>query len=176
MNRDWSYFFLGIIAAMTMIMISVQSRPLNVRPGVPNGMVTYQLSGEQAKVREYNGVWHEKGLMPVAEKHIWLDFIYILIYSLFFYTATKRFILLNPVPAVMKYRGILIFVSLLPGILDVFENIFVMKWLNGNVDEISPGVVFITASLKYGLAAILLFGAIYDWIRVTSKLFFKKQL
>ena len=174
MNSNLSFFFLGILSLCAMLFLSYQMRPLNVRPGVPNGMITYQLSGTPENVAAYNAVWQEKGVMDTARNHIWFDFIYLVIYSLFFYTATRRFIRLNPAPTVLKYSSVLIFASLLPGMLDAVENLFLMKWLNGQIDSFSPGMIFIVASLKYGIAAILLFGAIYDWIRNTNQLLSKK--
>ena len=54
-----------------MLFLSYQMRPLNVRPGVPNGMITYQLSGTPENVAAYNAVWQEKGVMDTARNHIW---------------------------------------------------------------------------------------------------------
>lgn len=113
----------------------------------------------QNVIHEWNTIKSANGktLKEHALSGIWWDFLFILVYTGFFYNLFSSRILNNPIH---HYASRL---SLIAGVLDIIENLFMLLSLNGQISSI---ISFVTATAAFFKFVILAFLFVYFLLSV----------
>jgi hypothetical protein len=101
--------------------------------------------------------------IQVFRTHLFLDFVFLVVYAGLFYTVTKWLVQKNDLSSWMP----LIYLTPIAAFLDVIENIF----LYYHIDHIGSSLAFTTCYyvtvVKFGLIGINALLIFYLWIRAT---------
>ena len=165
-----------ILLAGTAIMLPVMflsGRPLNT-PETPRGILCLEFANSAQKVNNILSSWEtrsttERDIIVAAKVNTCLDFVFLLFYSLFLFTACRQ--LVAAMPGKKIFSLILHMASvfaLIAGLLDIFENIGMLKSLDGHVsDQVAINTVTF-ATIKWLLVlAVILFiagGSLYRYL------------
>ena len=137
------------------LLLRYQGKDLTNATSSPMGIVSLELAPTVEKADGVLGHWIDNGLVQVAKKNIWLDFLFIPFYMLLFYT------LCGSISVRMKGFGaklgvLLAFGALIAGLFDVFENGLMLLSLSGTVTTITTALTAFFASAKFILLALCL--------------------
>ncbi len=99
-------------------------------------------------------------LAPYDEAHLqWLrlntqlDFVFILTYSMLFYFAMVFWI--SKIPAAKDWSQVPL-LAFIPGVLDVVENLFILRFLNHDFSTTNFSLYYWCVHIKWGLIPFLL--------------------
>lgn len=138
--------------AGTVVMIAVMrwhGGPL-ITPVSDAGIVSLELAKTKERTAVITNYWNENGLLRTAITNTYIDFIFILFYSLFLYSycffiSTKQ----QPRPAVISRT--LGMGALVAGLCDVIENYFILQQLQQAPTETFAFLAWLFASIKFVL-------------------------
>ncbi len=113
----------------------------------------------QNVIHEWNTIKSADGktLKEHALSGIWWDFLFILVYTGFFYSYFSNRNLNNPIHYYVSR------LSLISGLLDIIENVFMLLSLNGQISSI---ISFLTATAAFFKFVILAFLFVYFLLSV----------
>ncbi len=150
--------FLGVGSFLMLIVMGQTSDTLKTS-ATPLGILNLEFAYTAEKAFAVIIAW--SGLIPAdnvfaAIINTWLDFIFLLFYSLFLYQASRML--------AIRYTGLLSGTghflakgALVAGLLDVFENIGMLLTLNGHISDTVSLLTFLFSIVKWllALAAVL---------------------
>ena len=88
--------------------------------------------------------------------NIWLDFLFIVSYTLFLSLAAA-ICAMKWSAGIMRQLGLtLVRLAYLAGILNVTENLLMLQGITGNFTSLSPKLTYYCAAIKFGLVALIL--------------------
>jgi hypothetical protein len=157
------YLFLLSGTLLLFLLLRIQGKALINIPPSPLGIVSLELAKSEHHTREIISEWNKMGLLGTAKRNVILDFLFIPFYSLLFYTICGS-ISVRLTGTVSKLGVLLAFFSLIAGLLDVFEDFFLLLSLQFHFSNVISMLTFVFASLKFFLLSVallyaLLFGA-----------------
>lgn len=143
----WPFLFLALTLLMTVIMQRVGPQP---------SIVGFELAGSLDKADALLRQWGEAGRQQ-AIRQTYLDFLFILLYAPTFALFCRR--VARGQTGFWEQLGLgLGWLMLTAGMLDVVENLAMLKTLHGSRADLYPTLAFYCASGKF---LLLLTGAIY---------------
>jgi len=177
---DWNreYFLknrrLIILLAGTLLMTAVMTihgAPLKT-PGTPKGILNLEFAYNTAQAASVLNAWaatSNTNNVFQAKMNTWLDFIYLLFYSLFFFHACK--FLANSLSGFLQITGSLMAkAALMAGMLDILENTGMLLTLNGHLSQYTTLLTFIFSISKWILViAAILYVALMGSLLVRRK-------
>ena len=158
-NFSWIFLIAGTLL-MLIVMISTGNSLKNA--ATPLGIINLELANNAIDVQNILNAWENdisqnRDVIADAKKNTWLDFIFLLFYSSLFYFLCKKLISYFKAGSLWKRIGNAVAIgAIAAGLLDVVENIGMLKSLNENV---SDNIALLTAScstLKWVLIFIII--------------------
>lgn len=156
-------FILIVAVAGTLLlamMMRDQGGPL-VTCNTPQGILNLEFAATPTAANAVVSEWqvakcvNGPTLVATAIANTKLDFVFIFFYVLFFYMTSL--ILGQSLPGIVGKLGLwLRWGSVLAGLLDVLENLFMFNTLNGNITGMGTYATAICAKIKFGLLAACL--------------------
>jgi hypothetical protein len=151
--------FLFFLLAGTLVMIIVMrwhGKPLTQTPSAKAGIVSLEFAKSKHKANTIVQEWKRApgaDLKKHAINNTWIDFIFILFYSLFLYSACYYFSLKQKKAAASFLRAVAL-LGLTAGLLDAVENYFLFQMLNEQITNTQALLTFWLAAFKFSLAGI----------------------
>lgn len=156
-------FILIIAVAGTLLLATMmkdQGAPL-VTCNTPQGILNLEFAATPTAAGAVVAEWQAsrcndgRTLVATAVANTKLDFVFIAFYVLFFYMTS--FILGQSLPGFAGKLGLwLRWGSVLAGLLDVVENLFMFKTLQSNITGMGTYATALCAKIKFGLLAACL--------------------
>ncbi|MBC7934209.1 MAG: hypothetical protein H7Y86_02455 [Rhizobacter sp.] len=157
-KRATLYILLVSTIAMIVLLL-LQGRPLHTA-ATPHGIISLEFAATATAVEAVLESWSEAALpgqniITIAENNTWLDFIFLFCYSLFLFTAARQ---LSTFFSAKKLFNTVGYAALLSGILDIAENIGMLRSLQGSINDTTAFMTAIAAYFKWIIVlAVLLF-------------------
>jgi hypothetical protein len=145
-----------------------------VRPYADKGIVSLEIAPSRAETATVLDGWQQDGLITKARNNILIDFFFIPFYSMLFYTLAGS-ISVRLKGNASKMGVLSAFISLIAGVLDVLENVFMLSASYGHYNGFTVVFTAIFASLKFvllflALLYIIIFGSLIVMRKSTTAL------
>ena len=144
--------FLPAVGSVLMfVVLRTQGAPLKTLLS-PRGIIDLEFADTPARLTALLAQWN----LHVVTLNIWLDFLFIIAYTLFLSFASIRCAEKWP-PASMPAKAGLFFARLayLAGLFDIAENIFMLRSVAGYFTATSLQITVYCASAKFIIAALI---------------------
>lgn len=146
---------LSVAAVSCMIMVVVmqwQGSTLKT-PTSPYGIVDLEFANSSTLLQTTLTGWD----LSVAKMNIWLDFVFIVTYVLFLSLAAEITAMKWAPKSWLAQTGIFLAKAVwVAGVLDIAENLLMLKTLAGNYDEMSLRLTFFCAAAKFVLVGLVI--------------------
>ena len=129
-----------------------QGKPLTTET-LPNGILEIELPWSEERAAEVVASWEQGGLVPVARKQVYADFLFLLLYPLALGFACA-WLAGNLSGRLAQLGFLLAWWVLLAGLLDAIENIAILQMLGGSQGAPLPQIATIAAALKFTLVVV----------------------
>ncbi len=126
-----------------------------VRSYSPGGIVSLEIAPSAKATSEVLNGFTADGLVTTARQNIFIDFFFILFYSMLFYTLAGS-ISVRMTGRAATAGVLLAFLSLIAGLFDVIENIFMLLATYGWYNDLTAVLTAFFASAKFLLLFIAL--------------------
>ncbi|MEO7047250.1 MAG: hypothetical protein ABI091_18255 [Ferruginibacter sp.] len=143
---SWVILIAGTLCMMFIMAITGRSMK---HPATPFGIVNLELASNATDVQNILNAWdndisQHRDVLADARKNTWLDFIFIIFYSLLFYCLCKKISGYFKKNLLLQKSGkVFAMAALAAGTLDYGENIGMLTSLNGHITN---GVSLFTAT------------------------------
>ena len=163
-------FYILLVSTIIMIVLMfLQGRPLKT-PSTSLGIINLELAGNSLAVESILDSWVELStdstdLIHIAIQNTWLDFLFILSYTSFLITCC---LWAQAKPSLtLKLLALMAFLA---GVLDVFENIGMLRSLHGSITDGNAFGTAVSAYFKWIIVAlVLLMLALFYGRKITRK-------
>lgn len=163
-----------VVTGLVLITVAVayginrQGKPLTTDK-LPNGIVEIEVPWSTERASEVVASWEGKGLLGIARKQVYYDFLFLVLYPLALSILCAW--LGGSVPVKLSLLGILVsWGVLLAGPLDAIENIAILRMLGGSLETPVPQIATIAATIKFtlvfGAFGFLIIGGLLSLIRL----------
>lgn len=161
MDKKSTFYFL-FSGTIIMILIMRSSGSSLITEATPAGIINLEVANTKLKVQLVLNAWQNysdevKNLTDVARLNTYLDFIFLLFYSLFLYTCCRCLSsYLFTYFKLKKWLKNFAWLALLAGFLDVFENFGLLISLSSGAKESIAMATALASILKWTLVATIL--------------------
>lgn len=145
------FFFIATLGGF--LLLRIQGR-LETKE-TPLGIVSLELASTTTEVRDILMAWQPEELTGRARTNILLDFLFIPLYSLLFYTLCGS-ISVRTRGLVAKMGVMLAFGALIAGLFDIFENILMLLSLSNHYNYLTTLLTAFFAVAKFILLGLAL--------------------
>jgi hypothetical protein len=153
MNYSWKVLLPLFIGTITMIVVlQWQGKELRTK-NTKAGIVSLEFAQTREEAEELLKEWkpvNGTNLIPVAQKNIRLDFVFIFFYSLFLFAACRK-IRYHSQKWQKKAGKNFAYGALIAGGFDIIENLLMLQTLNDNYSVFTTLITFIVAVAKFSL-------------------------
>ena len=162
-----------LIGTVTMIIILQKQGHALRTAATPLGIVSFEFAKTTDEAETVLHAWQPNSkinLIAIAQKNIWLDFIFIPFYSLFLFAACRK-IRYHSQKWQKKAGKNFAYGALAAGVFDIIENYFMLQTIDGNYGIFSTLFTFICAAAKFvlaGLATVYILLSIKRLFRTTT--------
>ena len=159
MMTKFSWIFL-IAGNLMMVYVMTSTGKSLKNPATPLGIINLELAGNAADVQNILNAWDNdisknSDVIADAKRNTWLDFIFLLFYTSLFYFLCKKLVgYFKPGSLWIRLANIVAMCAIAAGLLDVVENIGMLKSLNGNVSDTTALVTAACSTVKWLLVFI----------------------
>ncbi len=164
-----------LLATLAMMMVMARTSAPLVTTDTPWGILHLELTFSHKCTLETLSHWKKNSagadLIQIAKINTWLDYIFLIFYSLFFYYACRLSIPAGKLTGTTTTAHQVARAGLLAGLLDVVENLGMMISLYNKGNSIVSIVTAVAASAKWLLVILVIlfllfkfFKAFYHWI------------
>ncbi len=153
-----SIYLVFILFAGTIIMIGVMrwhANSLTKTASTKAGIVALEFAKTKQRADEITNTWSNAGLQQHAINNTYIDFIFILFYSLFLFSANWLFSI-KQYSVSKKITQFIALCGLTAGLLDIIENFFLLKMLHLNISNGEAYITWWLAAVKFTFVAIAL--------------------
>ena len=162
-------FLLTIVSMFVMRTLDV---PLKNEIAV-KGIVSFELAGSLQNSIDILNSWDANAKL-YAGIGLGFDYLFMLMYSLLFYTLIKYVAYKSTNASVSKFGNILAYAMLLAGIFDAIENYALIHLYLGNLDQMFSTVAYYSATIKFlllglGITYILIGYFYYFGMKLSNK-------
>jgi hypothetical protein len=154
-NKNQLYLFIALLATVVMgWWLRVQGHELVIKGQTPMGIVDLEFAWNKDKVLEVLGYW-SGGLVPIAEKNIYWDFLFIIAYSAFLSLACRQ--LAQRSSGWWARSGEkLSRMALAAGTFDVAENALMLLSIHGEPNNYTAAITATFAGFKFLLIILII--------------------
>ena len=161
-----------LAAGMVIIILAMipSGRPLRTA-ATPGGILCLEFANTSQKVENVLSAWKSNSIgqenaIAAAKNNTYLDFVFLFLYSFFLFTCCRQ--LAASLPGKKTFS--LIFnvashLALVAGLLDIFENLGMLKSLNGSISDQGAMATVIFAAVKWilviGVIVLIAGGIVY---------------
>jgi hypothetical protein len=145
------FFFIATLGVF--LLLRIQGR-LETKEA-PLGIVSLELASTTTEVKSILKAWETEAMISTAKNNILLDFLFIPLYSLIFYTLCGS-ISVRTRRIVAKMGVVLAFGAVIAGLFDVFENILMLLSLNDHYNYLTVLLTAFFAVTKFILLGLAL--------------------
>jgi hypothetical protein len=163
--------FLSFLVLLTGVACVMLWRGDLVIPGKTNALYSLETARTAERVREILALWQDR--RHEACRLNTVDFLVPIGYTSAFLFIFLRFASIHPSTFFKRNLRWLWSAAVIAGLCDIFEGVITYRWLNGNVDELSPKIVYATSLAKFCLAALLTIFVVIGVLGIVTK---KRQL
>lgn len=174
--RKSTFYFLVTGTVIMMVLMFITGKDLNTA-ATPLGIIDLELARSDAAVQHILNAWskevsEEEGLIDTARINTFLDFIFLIFYSLLLYVCCKQLAALFPSRKSLRtLLNLGATLALLSGLLDVVENMGMLMSLYQFSGSYTAAITAGAAYLKWLMVAstllviifALLFKSIEKW-------------
>jgi hypothetical protein len=156
MKHSWKILLPLFTGTVVMIFVLQKQGSALRTESTPLGIVSLEFAKTTEEADAVLQSWQpntNENLIQTAKTNIWLDFIFIIFYSLFLFAACKK-IRYHSQQWQKKAGKNFANGALVAGGLDVIENIFMLQTIYGEYGMFSTLFTFICAAIKFSLAAL----------------------
>jgi hypothetical protein len=150
-----------------MVIMAVEGAPLKIHEVSPYGIVNLELAGTISKAASIYQSW-QPNLIDTAITNTFLDFIFILLYGTFLFTASYSFLKKNQ-GWLKKVNQWVCIGSLIAPVFDVIENVLMFRTLSGHFSKEVVASTFFFAAIKFILAGLTILFLIFSQVTVSNK-------
>ena len=152
-----------IIATLIMIWIMLLTGNSLKTPTTPYGIINLEIAANVEKTKEIVQTWDKNNTIAAATKNTLYDFIFITCYvSLFYFLlrqVEKQFSSVNLFNKLSRYIS---YAAVMAGVLDILENIGILKSLSGNITNGITLFTFSTSIIKWILVAVCILWLLFS--------------
>jgi hypothetical protein len=152
-NLNIKLFLLGA-TLLFFLLLRIQGDELR-QSYAEQGIVSLEFAYSAEKTSTVLAGWKADGLVPTANINILIDFLFIPFYAMLFYTLTGS-ISVRLTGKASTLGVLLAFFSLIAGLCDVIENIFMLISIHGFYNDLTTMVTAGFAGIKFLLLALAL--------------------
>lgn len=155
-----TYFWSGVVALIGVLAIGVLM--LKYVP-TEHDIVSFEMTFSVEKMKGYLSDWFQSGQIKLVIINTWLDFIWIVCYSVALFAFCRVIALMFNNMHVSDAFTVALFISFLPilaGLLDMLENIFLLYLLYKNQNGVSDGSVGEIPVFGSSIAAVVKFALV----------------
>lgn len=158
-----STFYLLFTGTVIMMFVMIYSGHLLNTTHTPKGIICLELANTYQKVQHILSAWKtsstiDNDLISIAKNNTRLDFVFLFLYAFFLFTCciqlahslTQRKIFSTTFYAMAVC-------ALAAGVLDIFENIGMLRSLNGNGSERVAAATAFISYMKWSLVILVIF-------------------
>ncbi|MBK5278473.1 MAG: hypothetical protein JJE09_06385 [Bacteroidia bacterium] len=136
---------LGTVCTVVwMILMGAVIRPLDSKQ-----IVSFELAKTTDVATRIIKEWKEKDLVSQARKSIYLDFVFLVLYSVSIGIGCVVFSLFTGNAFLIQWGSVLSKMVLFAGLFDVIENLAMLKTLSGEVLKLPVAIAFWFATMKF---------------------------
>lgn len=165
------FFIIGTVAMI--IVMGQTGKPLKTC-ATPSGIVNLEFANTTTKVNKVFTAWEintPASKIPAAITNTYWDFVFIFFYGgLLFLCCRKFYSIYSPTSFFYKAGGVLAKAALTAAALDVIENLYMLKLLDGNITNVFALTASACALLKF---ILLIMAVIYVLISLVLVAFTK---
>jgi hypothetical protein len=153
--------FLLLATLFFFLLLRYQGNDL-IQPYAPKGIISLEIAPSAEATGSVVSGLKEDGLISKTRQNIFIDFLFIPFYAMLFYTLAGSISV--RMKGIASTAGVLLaFFSLIAGLLDVLENIFMLLATYGYYNDLTAILTTSFASMKFimlfiALLYIILFG------------------
>lgn len=145
-------FFISTFCTIAwMILMGSSIKPFNSRQ-----IVAFELAGTPEGASKIIADWKSKDLVPHARKSIYLDFVFLILYSASIGIGCVVLSAFTQNSFLIKLGLVLSKIVPLAGIFDVVENLAMLKTLSGEVNALSVVIAYWFALIKFLIVLVAL--------------------
>ncbi len=155
-----TYFWSGVVALIGVLAIGVLM--LKYVP-TEHDIVSFEMTFSVEKMKGYLSDWFQSDQIKLVIINTWLDFIWIVCYSVALFAFCRVIALMFNNMHVPDAFTVALFISFLPilaGLLDMLENIFLVYLLYKNQNGVSDGSVGEIPVFGSSIAAVVKFALV----------------
>jgi len=137
-----------------------------IHPLTSEEIVRFEFAGTPEQAEKIVSEWSLKGWVPLAKHSIYLDFIFLFLYTSCLALGSLTFPSLTGKASLMNWGMRFYRLSLYAGLADFMENLSLLEILYGEQGTFFPGVAWIMALTKFSiiiLVLLFLFRCIIQW-------------
>jgi hypothetical protein len=138
-----------------------------IKPITTDDMVRLEFAGTKERVVEILDAWAAADLLNLAIHSIYLDFVFIFLYTAALALSCLTFPSLTGKISLMNWGLKLYRFSLYAGLADFLENLCLMQLLNGERNLFYPAAAWGLAFIKFSIiiaVLVFIFRCIFQWI------------
>lgn len=152
-----STFYLFLTGTVIMMIVMICSGHLLNTTQTPKGIICLELANTHQKVQHILSAWKISStsgtdLIAVAKNNTGLDFVFLFFYAVFLFTCCVQLAHSFPQQKIFsKTFYAMAACALAAGVLDIFENIGMLKSLNGKGSEWIAAATAFVSYIKWSL-------------------------
>jgi hypothetical protein len=144
------------IATLVMVFFMRPSGKALKHPATPSGIISFELASDSTATQNIINAWEndlsaEVNMIQEARKNIFLDFIFLLLYSSLLFAAAY---FLGAGTILVKKA--FAFIAVVAGVCDVIENLLMLRSLNGQISSLVSMSTFVFATIKFALIVLVI--------------------
>lgn len=125
-----------------------------IYPLTTNEIIAFEQAKTIDKATEIMIDWSIDNKLENAQKSIFIDYFFIILYSLLIFTACRFLSLITKKESLVKAGKVFSFLVIFAGVCDVIENICMQKILDGKFYKWAISVTYNLSSIKYFLVGL----------------------
>ncbi len=166
-------FLISIVGTAFMIKMMLVTGSDLKTPNTPNGILNLEFANTTAKATTVINAW-EDSLLITAKVNTWWDFVFLFFYSFLFFNLCKwiHHLLKN------KYGKLGLFfakLSIITAMLDIAENLFMLKVLSRNYTPIDLTLMTTASYIKWIFVIAIILYCLIGFIIVLSNKYISKK-
>lgn len=163
-----SKFIISILGTLVMIYIMAVTGSKLKTDATPNGIINLEFANTTTKAATVLNAW--KGdLISTAKINTYWDFAFLFFYGFLFYTICRWIQQKQPLTRIGKLGNYFAKLSIIAALLDVVENVFMLKVLANQHSEFQLVIMSLASYTKWFFVALIILYCVVGLVAVVIK-------